>query len=134
MKLHLTNINSLAVMQEKPFVCECGKPFSPGQAMRCRCCQGARTVCHDISVESGWRACVHKSGQASTREPADNDLQGASFFDPALVNGKRVEFRLVDLAGSIGAHVMIVDPMFDVVWMRLRWLANMRLPSVTSMF
>ena len=23
-----------AVMQERPLVCECGKPFSPGQAMR----------------------------------------------------------------------------------------------------
>ena len=99
-----------AAMQEKPLVCECGKPFSPGQAMKCRCCQGARTVCHDISVESGWRAFVHKSGQASTREPADNDLQGASFLDPALVNGKRVDFHLVDLAGSIGADVLIVDP------------------------
>ena len=72
-----------AVMQDKPLACECGKPFSPGQAMRCRCCQGARTVCHDATVESGWRACVHKSGQASTREPVDNDLQGASFLDPA---------------------------------------------------
>ena len=27
-----------------------------------------------------------------------------------LVNGKRVDFHLVDLAGSIGADVMIVDP------------------------
>ena len=67
-----------AVMQDKPLVCECGKPFSPGQAMRCKCYQGARTVCHDISVGSGWRACVQKSGQASTRDPADRDLQGAS--------------------------------------------------------
>ena len=63
-----------AVMQDKPLVCECGKPFSPGQAMRCRCCVGDRTVCHAVSVESGWRACVHKSGQASTRELADSDL------------------------------------------------------------
>ena len=23
-------------MQDKPLVCECGKPFSPGQALRCR--------------------------------------------------------------------------------------------------
>ena len=23
-----------AAMQEKPLVCECGKPFSPGQAMK----------------------------------------------------------------------------------------------------
>ena len=63
-----------AVMQERPLVCECGMPFSPGQAMRCRCCVGDRTVCHAVSVESGWRACVHKSGQASTRELADSDL------------------------------------------------------------
>ena len=48
--------------------------------------------------------------QASTRQPADSDLQGASFLDPALVKGKRVDFHLVDLAGSIGADVMIVDP------------------------
>ena len=48
--------------QGKPLDCECRKLFSPGQAMRCKCCQGARTVCHDISVKSGWRACVHTSG------------------------------------------------------------------------
>ena len=76
----------------------------------CKCCQGARTVCHDISLESGWRACVHKSGQASITKPADSDLQGASFLDPALVNGKRVDLHLVDVAGSIGADFMIVDP------------------------
>ena len=99
-----------AVMQERPLVCECGKPFSPGQAMRCRCCAGVRTVCHDISVESGWRACVHKSGQSSTREPADSDLQGEVLMDPALVNGRRVDFHVFDLAGSIGADVMITDP------------------------
>ena len=99
-----------AVMQERPLVCECGKPFSPGQAMRCRCCAGVRTVCHDISVESGWRACVHKSGQSSTREPADSDLQGEVPMDPALVNGRRVDFHVFDLAGSIGADVMITDP------------------------
>ena len=67
-------------------------------------------MCHDISFESSWRACVHKSGQASTREPADSDLQGVSFLDPALVNGMRVHFHLFDMAGSIRADVMIVDP------------------------
>ena len=36
-------------------------------------------------------------------------MQGASVLDPALVNGKRVDFHLVDLAGSIGADVMTVD-------------------------
>ena len=34
--------------------------------------------CHHISVESGRHACVHKAGQAGTREPADSDLQGVS--------------------------------------------------------
>ena len=53
---------------------------------------------------------LNTSGQASTRVPADTDLQGTSFLDTALVNGKRVDFHLVDLAGSIGADVMIVDP------------------------
>ena len=91
-------------------VCECGKPFSPGQAMRCRCCAGVRTVCHDTSVELGWRACVHKSGQTRTREPANSDLQGEAFMDPAFVNGRRVDFHVFDLAGSIGADVMIADP------------------------
>ena len=77
---------------------------------RCRCCAGVRTVGHDISVESGWRACVHKSGQASTREPGDSDFQGEAFMDPALVNGRRVDFHVFDMAGSIGADVMITDP------------------------
>ena len=31
-------------------------------------------------------------------------------MDPALVNGKRVDFHVFDLAGSIGADVMITDP------------------------
>ena len=53
---------------------------------------------------------VHKSGQASTREPADSDLQGEAFMDPALVNGRRVDFHVFDMAGSIGADVMITDP------------------------
>ena len=64
--------------------------------------ESTRTVCHDILVEfrSGLRECVHKSGQASTREPADSDLQGVFFLDPALVSGKRVEFHLVDARGA----------------------------------
>ena len=45
-----------------------------------------------------------------TRGPADSDLQGASFLDPVLVNGKHVDFHLVHIAGGIGADVMIVDP------------------------
>ena len=51
-----------------------------------------------------------QSGQSSTREPADSDLQGVSYLDPALVNGKRVDCHLFDMAGSVGADVMIVDP------------------------
>ena len=84
-----------AVMQDKPLVCECGEPFSPGQAMRCRCCAGDRTACHDVSVELGWRACVHKSGHPSTREPADSDLQSEAYMHPVLVNGKRVDFPVL---------------------------------------
>ena len=67
-------------------------------------------VCHDVSTESVWRACVHKSGQASTREVANSDLQGEAVMDPASVNGKRVDFHVFDLAGSTGADVMIADP------------------------
>jgi hypothetical protein len=99
-----------ASMQDRPLKCECGKDFTPGQAMRCKCCAGVRTVCHDITVESGWRACVQKSGQASTREPADAHLQGDGPLDPSLMNGKRVDFHVFDLSGSIGADVMVVDP------------------------
>ena len=54
--------------------------------------------------------CGHKSGQAGTREPAGSDLQGEAFMDPALVNGRRVDFHVFDLGGSIGADVMITDP------------------------
>ena len=35
---------------------------------------------------------------------------GVSFLDLALVHGKSVDFHLFDMAGSIGAVVMIVDP------------------------
>ena len=52
----------------------------------------------------------YKPGQASTREPADSDLQGQAFMDPVLVNGRHVDFHVFHLAGSIGADVMITDP------------------------
>jgi hypothetical protein len=42
-----------ASMQDQPLTCECGKPYSPGQALRCRCCAGVRIVCHDVAVECG---------------------------------------------------------------------------------
>jgi hypothetical protein len=60
-----------ASMQDRPLTCECGKMFSPGQAMRCRCCASVHTVCHDVAVECCWRACVDRSAQASTRERAN---------------------------------------------------------------
>ena len=33
-----------------------------------------------------------------------------SFLDPALVNGMRFDFHMFEMAGSIGADFMIVDP------------------------
>jgi hypothetical protein len=39
-----------ASMQDRPLTCECGKPFSPGQAMWCRCCARMHTNCHDVAV------------------------------------------------------------------------------------
>ena len=84
--------------------------FQSGASYAVEVLCGCSHVCHDISVESGWSACVHKSGQASTREPADSDLQGVSFLDPAVVNGQRVDFHLFDMSGSVSADVIIVDP------------------------
>ena len=37
-------------------------------------------------------------------------MQVVSFLDRALVNFKRVDFYLVDLAGTSGVDVMSVDP------------------------
>ena len=31
-------------------------------------------------------SCVHRFGQDNTREPADSDLNGEAFMDPALAN------------------------------------------------
>jgi hypothetical protein len=95
----------------RPLTCECGTPFSPRQAMRCRCCAGAdlRTGYHDVAVECGLRACVEKSAQACSRELAVAHLQGDVVWDPALVNGKRVDFRVFDTSGSVGCDVTIVD-------------------------
>ena len=63
------------------------------------------TVCHDISVESDWPVCV---AQASTRSLLT--LICRVFLALALVNGRRVDFHLFDMAGSVGADVTIVDP------------------------
>ena len=67
-----------------------------------------RTVCHNVSVESGWRACVQISGQARAKEPADTDLQGLCFLDFAMCNGKRFDFHMFDLAGHVCADAAIV--------------------------
>ena len=96
------------------------------------CIQSVSTVQYTL------QSCVHKPGQASIREPAASDLQVVSFLDPDLVNGKRVDFHLFDIAGSIGADVIIVDPtapcpMLNVVWMRLVCLASAKVVSITSM-
>ena len=48
--------------------------------------------------------------EAGGRQPADADLQGVSFLDPAMIDGMRVDIHLFDPAGSIGADVMMVDP------------------------
>ena len=37
-------------------------------------------------------------------------MQGEAFMDPALVNGRRVDFHMFDMAGSIGVDVKIADP------------------------
>jgi hypothetical protein len=47
--------------------------------------------CAMIFPWNGWRACVEKSWQASTREPADAHLQGDGPLDPSLLNGQRMD-------------------------------------------
>jgi hypothetical protein len=97
-------------MQDQPLTCECGKPFSPGHAMRCRCRAAVHTECHDVAVDCDWRVYVERSAQASTREPADAHLQGDAVLDPALVNGKRVDFHVLDTSGSVGCDVTLANP------------------------
>jgi hypothetical protein len=72
-----------------------------------RCCGCVRSVCYDVAVECGWRTCVERSAQASTREQADAHLQGDAVLDPALVNRKRVDFHVFDVSGSVGCDVTI---------------------------
>jgi hypothetical protein len=67
------------------------------------------TVCHDVAVDCGWRACVDRSAQASTKEPCRCSLQGDAVLGIALVNGKPVDFHLFDTSGSVGCDVTIVD-------------------------
>jgi hypothetical protein len=98
-----------ASMQVRLLLCECGKRFSAGQAMCCRCCAGVHTVCHDVAADFGWRACVDRSAQPSTREPADAHMQGNAVLDPDSLNGKHVDFHVFDTFGSFGCDATIVD-------------------------
>jgi hypothetical protein len=99
-------------MQDRPFTCECGKPFSPGQTVRCICCAGVRTACHDVAVDCSWRGCVERYAQVSIREPADAHLHGNADLGPALVNGKREDSHVFDTSWSVRCDVFIVDPTF----------------------
>jgi hypothetical protein len=56
----------------------------------------------------GATPCLERSAQASTREPANAQLQGDTVLNPALVNGKRVD--VLHVSGSVGCDVTIVDP------------------------
>jgi hypothetical protein len=67
-------------------------------------CGCAQVACHDVAIECGWRACVDRCAQVSTREPADAHLQGDVALSTALVNGKRVDFHVFDTSGSVGLH------------------------------
>ena len=88
-------------MQAEPLACYCGKPFSPGKAVRCRCVVLVCTPCAKMYPQNQVGARVFKIPcQIRTREPADTDLQGVSFLDPVLVNGKRVDFHMFILSGS----------------------------------
>jgi hypothetical protein len=100
----------LASMQDRPFRCDCWKPFSPRQAIRCRCCVGVRTVRHDVAADCGWLVSVERSAQVGTMEPADAHLQGDAALDPAFVNGKRVDFLVFDTSGRVACDITIVDP------------------------
>jgi hypothetical protein len=59
-------------------------------------------ICHVVDVECGWRVCVERSAKASTREPADAHFYGDAVSDPAVVNGKRVDFHSSVLLGVLG--------------------------------
>ena len=52
------------------------------------------------------RETIHGDTQIYT---GDTQIYTA-IMDPALVNGRRVDFHVFDMAGSIGADVMITDP------------------------
>jgi hypothetical protein len=66
-------------------------------------------VCDDTSVEVGWREYVEKSGQVSTREPAEDHLHSVGLLAVDDINGKRVDSHVFDLSGS-AVDVMIADP------------------------
>ena len=47
------------------------------------------------------RTCAHIQDMLPRRNlPTDTDLQGVTFMDPVLVNGKCVDFDMFDLRGS----------------------------------
>jgi hypothetical protein len=47
---------------------------------------GCAHCSHDVAIECGWHACVGRSAQASTREPADAHLQGDAWCDVTIVD------------------------------------------------
>ena len=73
---------------------------------------------------------------ASTRESADSDLPGEAFMDPVF-EGKRVDFHVFDLAGSIGAVVIITDSIAPSYvqkgWDEARLFRELGVQSGTSM-
>ena len=54
----------------------CGTHVARGERILSKSRFNSESDSASVYKQSGWRACVHKSGQSSTREPADSDLQG----------------------------------------------------------
>jgi hypothetical protein len=65
-------------------------------------------VCHIGAIACGWLVCVERYAQASTVERADSHLQNDAVLDPALVNGRCVDFHLDNLA-ILGCDVTIMN-------------------------
>jgi hypothetical protein len=99
-----------------------GTPQHPSvlEVFLCEMCQLCleldHPVFHDVAVECVWRAFVERSAEASTREPAAAHLLGDAVLDPALVNGKRVDFHVFDTSAIFGFDVTIVDPTCPYLW------------------
>ena len=82
-----------------------GMACCPACAITCDCAAACKRMhCH-------LKRCMLQHGvcgyRANRTVPSFSASQDSSII---LVNGKRVDFHLVDLAGSIGADFMIVDP------------------------